>query len=616
MTELYIVSSKDKINLKKTLVWNNKCTKEKNTLDIFYLINQNKYQVRKKYLRWIYEIQNLKVGKKSILEHLKIDDYFSFWWMLPISEKSNFMKSFHINEILKLIALEQYIKKNKVKRISTINLNKNTNEAILFIAKKNKIFFCKCSEKNFYTFNLSIINFLKSFLWLFYYFYKRRFLFGFNLSKWDSTKNKLCIVSYLFNINLKSINKNFFSSYYWNSLISNIHSEKIGINWLNIYFENEQIPNSKIAKSTLQKLNKINSKDIHLALDSFISLKIIILALKTWFKIFYKSFILTKKKIIQIDKSNYFSILSSEFINNLQNHHALKNILIYFLMKEAFSRISKQNSCIFLNENQPWEMSLLSNYFKNHHNNIIGYQHSTTRFWDLRNYYYKKSYKTNSILTSYPRPDHLAIHSKTFYNILLNSNYPKKNLKTVEAIRYENLTNRKLFNNKNIIPGFDKNKINITIVLGAFENFDRALIDCVQKNIINFDNNYSFFLKNQLSSDKALTIQETNKFKNVQGDLLDIFQVSDLVIISNPSSAVLDAMYVNTPFYVYDGGDFLNFSPMFTVIDKKYFIRDYNFVTKVKFFKKNLSNKLGTFNKNNILNSKTNINQWKRLIKL
>jgi hypothetical protein len=81
MTELYIVSSKDKINLKKTLVWNNKCTKEKNTLDIFYLINQNKYQVRKKYLRWIYEIQNLKVGKKSILEHLKIDDYFSFkYW--------------------------------------------------------------------------------------------------------------------------------------------------------------------------------------------------------------------------------------------------------------------------------------------------------------------------------------------------------------------------------------------------------------------------------------------------------------------------------------------------------------------------------------------------------
>jgi surface carbohydrate biosynthesis protein (TIGR04326 family) len=422
MKELQIINKKKFFTKNFFLVWNDKCKKEKNILNIFDLIDDNKYKIREKYLYWIYQIQNLKINKESIINHLKIDSNFSFWWMLPISEKSNFMKSFHINEILKLIALEQYIKKNKVKRISTINLNKNTNKAILFIAKKNKIFFCKSSEKNFYTFNSSIVNFLKGFLWLFYYFYKSRFLFGFNLSKWDSTKNKLCIVSYLFNINLKLINKNFFSSYYWNSLIPNIHSEKIGINWLNIYFENEQIPNSKIAKSTLQKLDKINSKDIHLALDSFISLKIILLALKTWFKIFYKSFILTKKKIIKIDKSNYFSILSDEFINNLQNHHALKNILIYFLMKEAFSRISKQNSCIFLNENQPWEMSLLSNYFENDHNNIIGYQHSTTRFWDLRNYYYKESYKASSVLTSYPRPDHLAIHSKTFYNIF----YPNK----------------------------------------------------------------------------------------------------------------------------------------------------------------------------------------------
>ena len=50
-------------------------------------------------------------------------------------------------------------------------------------------------------------------------------------------------------------------------------------------------------------------------------------------------------------------------------------------MKEAFNKISFKSSCIFPNENQPWEMALIKNYLLSSHKNIIGYQHSTTRFW-------------------------------------------------------------------------------------------------------------------------------------------------------------------------------------------------------------------------------------------
>ena len=83
--------------------------------------------------------------------------------MLPISEKSNFMKSFHINEILKLIALEQYVKQNKIKRIFTTNLNKTTNDVISFIARRNKIIFFKRNEKKIFSLDLGIVNFFKAF---------------------------------------------------------------------------------------------------------------------------------------------------------------------------------------------------------------------------------------------------------------------------------------------------------------------------------------------------------------------------------------------------------------------------------------------------------------------
>ena len=616
MQDLQIIDIKKKSNNKKNLVWNEKCVSEKNLLDIFSLIDKNRHNIRKKYLLWIYQIQNLKIKEKNIIKHLKIDENFSFWWMLPISEKSNFMKSFQINEILKLIALEEYINKNKFKKIYSHGLNKKTNEVISFIAKKNKILFFSEDEKKTISFNFAIINFFKALSWLLIYLYKRRFLFGLNVSNWNKSKNKLCIVNYLFDLNFNLLDKKKMSSGYWSHLIDKIHSKNIGINWLNIYFENEEIYHSKKAKSIIRKLNGVNSNDVHLTLDSFLNLKIIILSLTTWLKIFYKSFILNKKIIIKsYKKNNFFVILSDEFSNNLQNHHSLKNILTYFLMNEAFKKISKQNTCIFPNENQQWEMALLKNYFINNHKNIIGYQHSTSRFWDLRTYYSKENYKKGNILTSYPRPNKLAIHSKIFYKILKECGYPIKNLKLVETLKYTKLINKNLKKNINTIPIPNKNKIIITLVLGAFQNFDKALVDCLQNNINNFDKNYSFFLKDQLSSDKVLEINETDRFKKINGDLLDVYRVSDLVLISNPSSAVLDAMYMKVPFYVYDGQDFLNFSPMYSIIDKKYFIRDYNFVSKIKSFKKNSSKELWNFNKKNILNGNNNVKEWEKIIK-
>ena len=136
-----------------------------------------------------------------------------------------------------------------------------------------------------------------------------------------------------------------------------------------------------------------------------------------------------------------------------------------------------------------------------------------------------------------------------------------------------------------------------------------------EKNLKNFDNNYSFYLKDQLSSDAVLKIEETKMFKKVYGNLQEIYKNSDLVIISNPSSAVLDAMFTGTPFFVYDGGNFINFSPMYSVIKDKYFIRDYEFVSKIKTFK-NKSLNTWKFDKKKILESNDNIYKWQKIINL
>lgn len=613
MSKLYIVGSKSNNKKKNIILWNEKCEKTNNIFDIFTLIDKNNLNIRKKYLEWIFNLQNLKLKKNKIIELLKIDNKFSLWWMHPISEKSNFLKSFHINEILKVMALEEFIKKRKITEISTSGLSNETNRVIsLMLSKKNITFYKNDVVKNCDV-NVPILNFLKAVAWLTVYLIKRRALFGLNFLNWKKSKNKIIIANYLFDIDYKLINKKKFVSGYWGNLIDKLKKQKIGINWLNIFFEYEEILDSNQAKKIINKLNKVNNQDVHVTLDTFLNFKLIFKSLKIWVKIFYKSLFIKTNQIVGSKNHNiYFPIIEKEFFNNLQNHHSLKNIIIYFLMNEALGKISSQKKCIFPNENQPWEMALINNYKFYSHKNIVGYQHSTTRFWDLRSFYWKKQYNNKSQL-SYPKPNNIAVHSKIFYNTLIKANYPKKNLKLVETLKYEKLFKKRNFAKK-LIPNFNKKKVNITLVLGAFRNFDESLVNCLKKNLSSFDNTYSFYLKEQLSSDEVLEVEETKKFKKVKGNLLDIYKESDLVIISNPSSAVIDAMYTNTPFFVYDGGNFVNFSPMYGVIDKKYFIREYNFVSKIK---KNLQKKnknLWKFDKNKILEGNLSLKNWQKII--
>ena len=96
MPKLYIIGSKLNEEKENVILWNEKSKETNNILDIFTLIDKNNLIIRKKYLEWIFNLQNLKLKKNKIIKLLKIDHKFSLWWMHPISEKSNFLKSFHI----------------------------------------------------------------------------------------------------------------------------------------------------------------------------------------------------------------------------------------------------------------------------------------------------------------------------------------------------------------------------------------------------------------------------------------------------------------------------------------------------------------------------------------
>ena len=92
-----------------------------------------------------------------------------------------------------------------------------------------------------------------------------------------------------------------------------------------------------------------------------------------------------------------------------------------------------QGTGVYLQENQGWESGMIHAWRANHHGRLIGFPHTTVRFWDLR-YFDPRSYKESCL--ALPRPDFVAVGGDAINNTYLDGGYPSDCLIKVEALRY------------------------------------------------------------------------------------------------------------------------------------------------------------------------------------
>jgi hypothetical protein len=135
--------------------------------DIHDVISVNKYiednseRLRKKYINFIDEIGEKKIGNETIIDFLKLYDDYSFWFSGALREKSIYKQNF--SDAIKLMALEEIISTNKYSEISINILNFNLANEIKKLCKAHKI---NCSRtlklrlKNILYIKNKIVSFL------------------------------------------------------------------------------------------------------------------------------------------------------------------------------------------------------------------------------------------------------------------------------------------------------------------------------------------------------------------------------------------------------------------------------------------------------------------------
>lgn len=454
-------------------------------------MEENADALRSRYLAWIYELGELHIKGTRLVEHMQLRSNFSYWWMTLLVEKCNFSKSPHIDDAIRLLAFKDWVEGRSFTKIILSSANKPLAECLdgwtgkMGVSFEWKRLVKPLGQLSWLRRGYALLPaVVQAWLWLLKYLSERWVLSGEGVESWRKSAGHITFFSYLFNLKSESAINGKYESNYWGPLPELLRSEGRSTRWLHLYVKSALLNDSQKAVDIVRSFNaKGQGDEVHVTLDSFLSLSIVFQAIKDWIWLAWKGrylneFILDdSKKIIDL-----WPLHAEDWCNSTRGATAMANVVYSNLLHAALKDLPKQNISFYLQENQGWEFALIQHWKLAELGSLVGVPHSLVRYWDLRYFFDHRSYFSDSG-KSMPLPDFVAVNGQSARNAYLQGGYLANQLVQVEALRYLYLHK---FNSKPVAGEDAKNSGLSMLVLGDYQASNtrlqmRLLADAAEK---------------------------------------------------------------------------------------------------------------------------------------
>ncbi len=433
-------------NDRHVLLW--KGYEEKNNQQsILKYLEKNSDQLRSEYINYIYDIGQMQVQGKRIIEHLEVEPGFSFWWMSLLVEKSPTKTKAPI-DCLRLLAVNHFLSNNKPNSIELVSSNKNLAKALQQLCSRLNIHFVwnylKYSSEpfSFKTIIKKLPHLVKSPLFLMRQLISRWSLRKINDVNWFKGEDALFFFSYFFALDQESCESGRFYSRQWEVLPIFLRHYGKKLNWIHHFFLSSVVPDTKTGNDWLRTFNaNAISEGRHNFLDSFLTIGIVGRTITTLSRIVLRISFINRRinyQMYKCTKGWLWPLLLDDWKNSIFGTAAVQNILWFYLFDRAISSLPKQKTGLYLSENQGWEQAFIYFWKKYGHGNLIAVPHATIRYWDLRYFDDPKVWNSKDILAQ-PLPDKIAINGAAAWEMYENANQPMDKMFKVEALRYLHL---------------------------------------------------------------------------------------------------------------------------------------------------------------------------------
>jgi surface carbohydrate biosynthesis protein (TIGR04326 family) len=552
--------------------------------------------------------------KFPAIKDLALRKNLSYWWMTPLAQKSNFSKSPQITEAIRLIAFDKWSQNQGFETLEVFSSNVALKEVfqdwcitkgIDFVNPK----FAKPKRKIGLRSNKAkLIGLtLKSLVYVF-----KHLLVTWNLRKvglrdWKASKGKITFASYLFNLDTKDIESGQFRSPFWAHLPDELITLEKKTNWIHIYVRDSCLPNAKAAAKFIKRLNANNKDQVHVTLDSFMSFEVAYNTLRDTMKL-RKSLRVLPEYISRVHcgNLNLWTLFENEWNEASHGPELIQNVLTLNEFESAFESLQEQNTGIYLFEQQPWEMALISAWKSFGHQKLVAAQHSTMLYWDLRYFHDARTYEITCNL-GLPLPDVFAFNGKVSSKISRDWGYPDSKIREVEALRYFHLLQT---------PYSKKSKTDQTSPLKLL-----ILGDYLSKNT---DSQMEFLqaILPTLPIEVDITIRPhpaspiSSKFEiflpNVSHkSLSELIWENDAVFVGPTTSAAIDAYCCGKPVITLGNSNTLNLNPLRGFYDSVIVYTPSEFTNEIIRLSKRQSLKPEVLD---IFNLDYNLHLWKSLL--
>jgi len=105
------------------MLWSeNRNENDTKIFSLLKILDDNAEYCKTEYTSLISTLGETFAGNKRIIDHLKIENNFSFWWTTLMVEKSNYTKSIEVNNAIKIIAFKYWFTKKNYNKLYSIQI--------------------------------------------------------------------------------------------------------------------------------------------------------------------------------------------------------------------------------------------------------------------------------------------------------------------------------------------------------------------------------------------------------------------------------------------------------------------------------------------------------------
>jgi surface carbohydrate biosynthesis protein (TIGR04326 family) len=395
---------------------------------------------------------------------------------------------------------------------------------------------------------------------------------GLRSPRWFADQAAVFICSYFIHLDPNSCAQGRFYSRQWELLPKLLHDSGRPTNWLQLFLFSAAVPDVGTGLAWVRLFNAdARSHGCHAFVDSYLTVAVVLKAVRRWLRLCGVSRRL--RSIPQAFRPHgsavwLWPLLRDDWWLSLDGQIGMGNCLAVEQFDAALADVPRQETGLYLWENQAWEKALLRAWRKHGHGRIIGVQHATAPFWHLYYFDDPRSLAAGK-RCPLPLPDWLAVNGVVAWKAFVGSGYPERTLVKVEALRYLDLSQlasrsaaKGAGRNELPPPGVERPWVKVLILGDLIPTSVHHLLGLLEGAMTILPRQYEFTFKPHPGYSVDLAKYPGLKAAETGEPLARILADYDVAIAANSTSAAVDAYVAGLPVIIDLDGDDLNLSPL------------------------------------------------------